>query len=99
MKTTKVNCIVCPSCKDVIFSRSRHDFHWCSCGEVAVDGGFDYIKMSFKTVKPEIVVREVDASREELYQDWNYRRDKFGFIKPLTKRKKRSKVKTEIRKQ
>lgn len=95
---TKVNCIVCPSCKDVIYSRARHDFHYCSCGEVAVDGGFEYMKIAYKNVTPEVVVREVDASNQELFDDWNQRLDKFGFIKPLTNDGVSSIVKPEIRK-
>lgn len=95
---TKVNCVVCPVCKDEIYSRSRHDFHYCSCGEVAVDGGFEYMRMLYKSVMPEIVVREVDATKDALFQDWNQRLDKFGIIKPLTKTVESSKVKSEIRK-
>ena len=90
---TKVNCIVCPSCKDVIYSRARHDFHFCSCGEIAIDGGFEYMRMSYKSVKPEIVVREVDVTKDELFQDWNQRLDKFGFIKPKNKKRVDSKSK------
>ena len=32
--------IKCPECKDVIFSRAKHDLHYCTCGKVFVDGGF-----------------------------------------------------------
>jgi hypothetical protein len=98
MKTTEVNCIVCPKCKDIIYSRASHDFHYCSCGEVAVDGGFDYLRFCYKDVKPEIVVKTVNASKGELFHDWNNRLDKFGSIKPLTKHVKWSIVKPEIRK-
>lgn len=38
------NRILCNKCLDVIESKSRHDFIWCSCGSVAVDGGMDYMK-------------------------------------------------------
>ena len=34
----------CKSCGDVIFSRHRHDFVRCSCGQCAVDGGMDYLR-------------------------------------------------------
>ena len=44
----KVNAIKCPKCGDTIYSRSRHDMHWCSCQNVAIDGGSDYVKLSFK---------------------------------------------------
>jgi hypothetical protein len=38
------NKIKCNFCQDVIESKHRHDFVWCSCGTVAVDGGKDYLK-------------------------------------------------------
>jgi hypothetical protein len=31
--------IYCKNCKDVIESRTVHDFKYCSCGSVAIDGG------------------------------------------------------------
>lgn len=37
-----LNRIQCNHCKDIIVSHSRHDFKWCSCGKVAVDGGTYY---------------------------------------------------------
>lgn len=40
----KKNQIRCKSCKTVISSTYRHDFKWCKCGKVAVDGGTDYLK-------------------------------------------------------
>ena len=43
----KVQAIVCPKCGDTLFSRARHDFRYCSCGEVAVDGGFDYVRIVY----------------------------------------------------
>lgn len=42
----KINKVQCPKCKDVIASEHRHDFVWCRCGNVAIDGGKDYIKRS-----------------------------------------------------
>lgn len=46
MKIIK-NCIKCNHCGDVIVSTHRHDFKWCKCGTVAVDGGNDYLRRSF----------------------------------------------------
>ena len=40
----KVNKIRCKSCGDVIESEHTHDFRWCKCGSVAVDGGKSYLK-------------------------------------------------------
>lgn len=36
------NAIVCVLCKEEIVSTHRHDFRWCKCGKVAVDGGKEY---------------------------------------------------------
>ena len=38
------NCIKCKKCGDVIESKHRHDFVWCKCGAVAVDGGREYLR-------------------------------------------------------
>lgn len=38
------NAIRCRKCRTVIVSRHRHDFQWCPCKSVAVDGGTDYLK-------------------------------------------------------
>ena len=39
-----VNRIKCKKCGDVIESIHTHDFKYCSCKSVAVDGGKDYLK-------------------------------------------------------
>ena len=33
--------IYCKKCKDTIESKSRHDFKFCSCESVGIDGGTD----------------------------------------------------------
>ena len=38
------NKIKCKKCGDVIESTSTNDYKKCSCGDVAVDGGKDYLK-------------------------------------------------------
>ena len=42
-----VNKIRCLKCGDTIESVSVHDFKWCKCGAVAVDGGLEYLKRCF----------------------------------------------------
>lgn len=37
--------IQCRLCKDVIESKYRHDFVWCSCKSIFIDGGNDYTRM------------------------------------------------------
>lgn len=48
MKKIIKNCIKCNCCGDIIVSEDRHDFKWCTCGAVAVDGGKEYLRRSFK---------------------------------------------------
>lgn len=36
----------CTKCGDVIQSTYRHDFKWCKCGAVAIDGGDSYTKIT-----------------------------------------------------
>lgn len=38
------NRIKCKHCDDIIESTSVHDFKFCSCGKVAIDGGKCYLK-------------------------------------------------------
>lgn len=41
----KRNAIKCLNCGDVIESEYRHDFKFCSCKSVFVDGGHSYIRV------------------------------------------------------
>ncbi len=34
----------CRKCGDVIESVHRHDFRWCKCHTIFVDGGKDYLR-------------------------------------------------------
>ena len=40
----RTNKIKCRKCGDIIESIDVHDFKWCSCGAVAVDGGREYLR-------------------------------------------------------
>lgn len=42
MEIIERNSAKCLDCGDEIESVHRHDFKWCSCGNLAVDGGKDY---------------------------------------------------------
>lgn len=44
MEKIITNKIQCKKCGDVIESTYRHDFKFCKCGTVAVDGGKDYLR-------------------------------------------------------
>jgi ribosomal protein L37AE/L43A len=76
--TMKVTAVICPNCKDTIFSRAKHDFRKCSCGETAIDGGFDYTKVSFLRNPPNQIYLKVSQTKEDLYRDWNTKADQFG---------------------
>lgn len=72
-------------CGDELYSRAQHDFRCCSCGGVFVDGGFDYLRFGCPAGVPpadiRVRVRYVAATRRQLYDDWNNRRKRFGFVR------------------
>jgi hypothetical protein len=39
------NKVKCLKCSDIIESTYRHDFKYCKCGAIFVDGGSDYWRM------------------------------------------------------
>jgi len=41
----------CDECNEEIESTHRHHFQWCSCKNIAVDGGKDYCKRSWRSGK------------------------------------------------
>ena len=43
------NSIKCKKCGDEIESKTVHDFRFCKCGAVAVDGGHDYLRRTSVT--------------------------------------------------
>lgn len=48
MRKIIINKIKCTHCGDEIESTHVHDFKWCRCRTVSVDGGKQYLKRSFK---------------------------------------------------
>ncbi|OAM76025.1 DUF7695 domain-containing protein [Devosia elaeis] len=42
------NSVRCLDCRDEIVSVHRHDFKYCRCGNVAVDGGDQYLRRVYK---------------------------------------------------
>jgi len=38
------NAVICNKCDDFIFSKHRHDFVECKCGNIFVDGGQEYLR-------------------------------------------------------
>ena len=45
--------IKCKKCGDIIESLYRHDFKYCKCGKVFVDGGSDYLRFGYPSGKSE----------------------------------------------
>lgn len=39
-----INKVKCKKCNEEIRSKNLHDFKWCSCNNIAVDGGSWYAK-------------------------------------------------------
>lgn len=62
---TKIKCLLC---FDIIESKYRHDYVTCKCGNVSVDGGDDYLKVNYKTIKWKILGDEelIDGEDNEL---------------------------------
>lgn len=76
----KINAFKCPSCTALVFSRTRHDYRWCPCETIAVDGGLEYSRVVYKDNIPESILLELDVTKEQLYEDWNTKQDKFGIV-------------------
>ena len=99
----KITAVLCKKCGDMVYSRCTHDFRECSCGSVAVDGGFDYLRIVGHSENYELFSKIIDGDvckkneiRLALYNDWNYKADKFGLIKrdksEKTKKTKKDKI-------
>ncbi len=75
--------IKCDNCGDTVYSRTRHDFRWCSCESCAIDGGQrDYFKVTGNPGEYKFVEIEVpNVTLQDLYDDWNNSKDKYGIIK------------------
>lgn len=43
------NAAQCRLCNDVVESTHRHDWRKCSCGNMYVDGGLDYLRLGYMT--------------------------------------------------
>ena len=59
------NAIQCKKCGDIIESVDRHDFKTCSCGACSVDGGYDYLRRSFKNQDDYIDLSEIQ--KEDMF--------------------------------
>jgi len=77
----KKTAIKCKKCGSIIFSRATHDFRWCACNSIAIDGGSDYTRIIGNPKNIESIVFDIEQTEKELYDDWNTNTDKYGLIK------------------
>jgi len=78
-----VKAIKCPYCKDTVYSRARHDFKVCRCGNCFIDGGLKYTRVGWtEEDKPPPIVFELEVNSNEikLHNDFYQSTDKFGVI-------------------
>ena len=80
----KITARRCPNCKDVLYSRAQHDFRTCGCGDTSVDGGPGVERTIYKKEIPENVELDVNVTKDQLYDDWNNRINKYGIVKDET---------------
>lgn len=70
----RTNKIKCRKCGDIIESIDVHDFKWCSCGAVAVDGGREYLrrvgnKEDFEELSHSIKLAEITTEDFEIVKN------------------------------
>lgn len=66
-----ITALKCNKCQSIIWSRHRHDFRWCKCRSIAIDGGRDYTRVigviqdwkSFSVDIPKNIIKETDVSK------------------------------------
>ncbi len=64
---------------EVIYSRAKHDFHSDAKNEIFVDGGFEYFRCLYnETANFSKVEFDLNVTKQELYEDWNSMKDKYG---------------------
>jgi hypothetical protein len=64
---------------EVIYSRANHDFHSDTTNEIFVDGGFDYFRCLYnENANFSKVEFDLNVTKQELYEDWNSMKDKYG---------------------
>jgi len=76
-----INRIQCTKCKDIIVSEYGHDFKYCKCGWVAVDGGHNYLRRCgdidnyIELSEYGYRVRVITDSMKDMYRDMEKRGD------------------------
>ena len=63
-----VNKAQCKLCGDIIESTHGHDYRGCKCGEIAVDGGKNYLRRSAGSLDNIIEMSECVQEEREKYE-------------------------------
>ena len=77
---TIVSAMTCSQCRATVYSRARHDFRKCPCGDFFVDGGLDYTRAGAMHSPLATFRLRVEATPKELFSDWADGTDRFGLI-------------------
>lgn len=65
--------VQCGKCEEKLFSMWVHDFHFCKCGETFIDGGYDYVRCGWHTLRPKNVYRLEEIPKQKpIEQEWPY---------------------------
>lgn len=67
------NAVQCAKCDDVVVSSHRHDFRYCKCGAIAVDGGLEYTKRCGDIFNCIDLSKYEEYEREEYYWETEIR--------------------------
>lgn len=72
MMKIKRNRIKCKHCGQIIESKHVHDFNWCKCGKVFVDGGHEYLRRGFQNGPEDYIdLSEYEDVPEDKNEDSN----------------------------
>ena len=58
-----VNAIMCEDCRSIIWSIHQHDFRYCKCQKIFIDGGRNYTRIGYSNKRPrtlQIRINEYD---------------------------------------
>ncbi len=61
----------CKLCNSIIQSTMKNDFVTCKCGEIALDGGYEYIHANIRTCKSNLIIVD-DEGNEIIPKQMSY---------------------------
>ena len=77
----EVKAVQCPKCLNVIYPRTEKDCVLCDCKLVKVRETNKRLNISTKVIGTKICRILVNATKQDLYNDWKHKTDKFGKVK------------------